>query len=191
MAVEIILASASPRRQALLAQINVKPIVMPVDVDETPRPGENPLAYVQRLAAEKSARCLELCQSNLPILAADTSVVLEGKIYGKPENKDHAMAMLGELSGKTHQVYTAISLRSTKHDQSLSITDVAFRLLQPAEIAAYWQSGEPVDKAGGYAIQGLGAAFVTSIAGSYSGVMGLPLFETAQLLTKQGFDLLA
>lgn len=108
---------------------------------------------------------------------------------GKPENRDHALAMLRQLSGKTHQVYTAISLRGREHGEAVSITEVTFRELSEQEIDAYWRSGEPLDKAGGYAIQGKGGLFVSSIKGSFSGVVGLPLFETAQLLSQQGMEL--
>jgi septum formation protein len=195
MSAQIILASSSPRRKDLLAQINITPIIHPVTLDETPFPDEIPLAYVQRLAAEKSALCftsLEAILKNveLPILAADTAVVLDDKIMGKPKGQEDGIAMLTQLSGQTHKVYTALSLRGKQHWQAVSITEVTFRSLTEYEILAYWNTGEPGDKAGGYAIQGLGGLFVESIKGSYSGVMGLPLFETAGLLTKQGIDLL-
>jgi septum formation protein len=195
MSAQLILASASPRRKALLAQINITPIVYPVDLDEAPLLGERPLAYVQRIAAEKSALCVAtletiLNERRLPVLAADTAVVLGESIMGKPKNQDDAIAMLSRLSGRSHQVYTAISLRGTQHWQTVSVTEVTFRPLTEAEITAYWHTGEPLDKAGGYAIQGLGGLFVESINGSYSGVMGLPLFETAELLAKQGIELL-
>jgi septum formation protein len=198
MSAQIILASASPRRKELLAQINITPVVYPVDLDETPMPNEQPLAYVQRLAAEKSALCIDTLKadatailiSNLPILAADTSVVLDDCIMGKPKDKADGLAMLAKLSGRTHQVYTAISLRGKHHWQAVSVTDVTFRELTETELMAYWQTGEPADKAGAYAIQGLGSSFVKSITGSHSGVMGLPLFETAELLANQGIHLL-
>ncbi len=186
MAAQIILASASPRRQELLRQIQVDFIVNPVDLDESPQLNESPEAYVQRLAAEKSAACVVQRGAALPILAADTAVVIAGQILGKPKDKDDALAMLRLLSGKTHQVFTALSLRAQQHEQAFSVTEVTFRTLSDAEIVAYWQTGEPADKAGSYAIQGLGAVFVTAIQGSFSGVVGLPLFETAQLLSKQG-----
>lgn len=128
---------------------------------------------------------------NLPVLSADTSVVCDGEILGKPENRRHAIEMLGRLSGRTHQVYSAVSLRSTEHFEALSVTEVTFRPMDLAEIIAYAQTGEPMDKAGAYAIQGLASVFVASITGSFSGVMGLPLFETAQLLAKQGIRVIA
>lgn len=188
MMAQIILASASPRRKELLDQIRVTYIVSPVDLDETPRPNEAPLDYVRRLAAEKSAACVAQVGAGLPVLAADTVVVLGDLIMGKPKDQDDALGMLRQLSGKTHQVYSAISLRGREHGQAVSITDVSFRQLTECEIEAYWQSGEPVDKAGSYAIQGIASVFVESIRGSFSGVVGLPLFETAELLSKQGIE---
>lgn len=190
MSAQLILASASPRRKELLEQLKLKIIIQPVELDETPRLGEKSLAYVERLAAEKSALCAAITNINLPILAADTAVVIDDTIMGKPLNKEDFFAMLSRLSGRTHQVYSAVSLRGKDHWNSVSITEVTFRIISNSEIQAYWDSGEPLDKAGGYAIQGLGGIFVESINGSYSGVVGLPLFETAQLLTKQGIDLL-
>ncbi len=188
---QIILASASPRRSELLKQIGIRHIVQAVDLDETPRPDEAPRAYVQRVAAEKSAACLATLNPALPVLSADTSVVCDGEIMGKPENLEHAIDMLGRLSGRRHQVYSAVSLRGAEHGQALSVTEVTFRVLSPAEIISYWHTGEPCDKAGAYAIQGLGSIFIESIQGSFSGVMGLPLFETAQLLAQQGISALA
>lgn len=189
MTAQIILASASPRRKELLDQIKVVCRVNPVDLDETPLPNEAPLDYVQRLAAEKSAACVAKLGDSLPVLAADTAVVLDGLIMGKPKNRDDAVAMLRLLSGKIHRVYSAVSLRGREHGQAVSITEVRFRPLTECEIAAYWQSGEPGDKAGSYAIQGMGGAFVASINGSFSGVVGLPLFETAELLSRQGIEI--
>lgn len=189
MTARIILASASPRRRELLDQIKVRYDVYPVNIDETPRPGETPLDYVLRMAAEKSSVCIRRLGYSLPVLAADTAVVMGTRIIGKPQGRDDAVAMLTLLSGKTHQVYSAISLRGNEHDQAVSITDVTFKQLTEREIMAFWQSGEPLDKAGGYAIQGMGSIFVESIKGSFSGVVGLPLFETAQLLSKQGIEL--
>ena len=189
MSIQIILASASPRRKELLDQIKVSYQVYPVDLDETPLPNEKPLAYVRRLAAEKSAACVAQLKTDKPVLAADTSVILGDVIMGKPQSQDDATAMLSQLSGRTHQVYSAISLRGREHSQAVSITEVKFRRLTHQEILDYWFTGEPLDKAGSYAIQGLGGIFVESIVGSFSGVVGLPLFETAQLLSKQGIEL--
>ena len=183
MAARIILASASPRRKELLDQIKVTYAVNPVDLDETPRLNETPLAYVRRLAAEKSAACMaQIGSASTPVLAADTAVVLGNLIMGKPKDQDDALSMLSQLSGKTHQVYTAISLRGRRHHQAVSITQVSFRPLTKQEMLAYWHSGEPVDKAGSYAVQGLAALFIELIQGSYSGIMGLPIRETGQLL---------
>ncbi|MGZ4969579.1 MAG: Maf family protein [Methylobacter sp.] len=189
MTAQIILASASPRRKELLDQIKVAYRVYPVDLDETPLTNEMPLDYVQRMAAEKSAACVAQLGGSLPVLAADTAVVMEGLIMGKPKDRDDALSMLMRLSGKMHRVYSAVSLRGREHGQAVSITEVTFRSLTECEIEAYWQSGEPADKAGSYAIQGLGGVFVESINGSFSGVVGLPLFETAELLSRQGIGL--
>lgn len=190
---QIILASASPRRRELLDQIAVSYIVQPADIDETPKNAEGAEDYVVRIAAEKSAACQKISISELPILAADTSVVIDGTILGKPEDERHAIEMLQLLSGKKHNVYSAVSFRSAArsghnifHHQALSITEVNFRKIQLKEIKAYWKTGEPQGKAGAYAIQGLGSVFVESIKGSFSGVVGLPLFETVELLSKQG-----
>ena len=186
---QLILASASPRRKQLLAQIGIDCLVHAMDIDETPLANEHPLAYVQRMAAEKSAAGLARLASPLPILAADTSVVLGDVILGKPDNADHAAAMLRQLSGRSHQVYTAISLRGAQqHGQAVSITEVCFRELSEQEIHAYCQTDEPHDKAGSYALQGKASVFVKSLSGSVSGVIGLPLFETAQLLSAQGIN---
>jgi septum formation protein len=189
MSVQIILASASPRRMELLDQIRVTYRIHPVDLDETPLPDESPLDYVQRLAAEKSAACMSQLKTQIPVLAADTAVVLGDVIMGKPKDQADALAMLKQLSGKTHQVFSAISLRGREHGQAVSITAVTFRRLTECEMLEYWHSGEPVDKAGSYAIQGLGGVFVESIKGSFSGVVGLPLFETAELLSRQGVEI--
>jgi septum formation protein len=189
MSVQIILASASPRRKELLDQIKVTYEVHPVDLDESPLPNEAPLDYVKRLAAEKSAACLAQLKTEIPVLAADTAVILGDVIMGKPKDQADAMAMLTQLSGKTHQVYSAISLRGREHSLTVSITEVTFRRLTEREMLDYWHSGEPVDKAGSYAIQGMGGMFVESIKGSFSGVVGLPLFETAELLSKHGIEL--
>jgi septum formation protein len=163
---------------------------MSVDIDETPIANESPLAYVERVAAEKSAACQALLNDNLPVLSADTSVICDGEIMGKPIDLEHAISMLSRLSGRSHQVYSAVSLRGDNHWQALSISEVKFKPLSTDEIVAYWQTGEPCDKAGAYAIQGLASTFIESITGSFSGVMGLPLYETAQLLAKQGIKVI-
>jgi septum formation protein len=173
----------------LLDQIKVTYSINPVDLDETPLPNEKPFEYVQRLAAEKSAACILRLGNSLPVLAADTAVVLGDMILGKPKDRNDALAMLRLLSGKMHRVYTAVSLRGQEHGQAVSISEVTFRQLTEFEMDTYWQSGEPADKAGSYAIQGMGGIFVASIRGSFSGVVGLPLFETAELLSRQGIGL--
>lgn len=181
----ILLASASPRRSELLRQIGVSHAVRPVDIDESARPGEAPSAYVLRLA---EAKALELWRrlaaaERRPVLAADTTVALEGEIFGKPGSLGEARAMLGRLSGRTHEVHTAVAvLHEHGAAARLSSSTVTFRALAAAEIDWYWRTGEPADKAGGYAVQGRAAAFISHIAGSYSGIMGLPLYETWELL---------
>lgn len=180
------LASASPRRRQLLDLIGVPHVVTPADIDETPHAGELPGDYVVRLAREK-ADAIWARHQDLPVFAADTTVVVDGEILGKPESAEDARSMLGKLSGRGHFVHTGIALR-TRHgiEDMLSTTEVEFAELTDDMIEAYWQSGEPQGKAGAYAIQGLGAVFVSDIAGSYTGVMGLPLFETAELLRHAG-----
>lgn len=180
------LASASPRRKQLLEQLGLRFEVLAVDVDESIKPGEAPGAYVLRVAAHKAeAAVARLGIPALPVLAADTTVVLEGAILGKPRDRKHAVAMLTRLGGRRHQVLSAVALwNSGALETVLSKSEVVFRRIDPEEAGAYWDSGEPRDKAGAYGIQGLGAVFVESLEGSYSGVMGLPLFETAALLVK-------
>lgn len=182
----IILASSSPRRRELLEQIGLPYRVIAADVDETPLPNETPEHYVLRLAAEKSWRGWKSAADGLPVLAADTAVVLDGDILGKPAGKEQALAMLRRLSGRSHRVLTGVSLRAKQHGQALSDSRVFFRVLDEAEILAYWETGEPSDKAGAYAIQGRAAQFIERIEGSFSGVVGLPLFETAALLRQAG-----
>ncbi len=183
----IYLASASPRRSALLTQIGVAHRVAPVAVDESVDGDEAPEKYVTRLAALKADTLWDRLprDQRLPVLGSDTTVVVDGSILGKPADENDCVRMLQLLSGRTHQVHTAVSVRSERGNEvRLSISDVTFRELTQAEMRAYWRSGEPADKAGGYAIQGRGAVFIRHIAGSYSGIMGLPLFETAALLSQ-------
>lgn len=182
----ICLASNSPRRRELLTQIGVPHTVVAAHVDETLLPGEAPADYVARLARLKAVTVRQRSES-LPVLAADTTVVLEGSVYGKPEGRAHGLAMLEALAGKTHQVLTAVAL-ATERGVALRVncSSVRFRGIERAEMEAYWETGEPHDKAGSYAIQGYGAVFVAALSGSYSGVMGLPLFETAELLRDAG-----
>jgi len=179
------LASSSPRRQEILAAIGLTFSVGGVDVDERRRDGEAADMMVLRLA-EAKARAVEIDASRI-VLGADTAVVLGEEIFGKPVDRDEALDMLGSLSGRTHRVLTGVALYSVEGVQTaLSTTDVRFREISPDEALAYWQSGEPCDKAGAYAIQGRGGAFVEAISGSYSGVVGLPVFETTQLLRGAG-----
>src|SRR6185369_7940558 len=176
------LASVSPRRRELLTQIGVAHIVTGAHIDESVQPGERPHDYVQRMARTKAQTVRELDLS-LPVLGADTTVVLDGRVFGKPADRADALRMLGLLSGRTHEVLTAVALASTEGlSMRVSVSAVRFRAITTDEIAAYWKTGEPQDKAGAYAIQGLGAVFVESLSGSFSGVMGLPLFETSELL---------
>jgi len=180
------LASVSPRRRELLSQIGVTYTVAAADIDESVRGGETPRQYVTRLAREK-ALAVRRAGQLLPVLAADTTVVLDGVIFGKPRDRADAIGMLGQLSGRTHEVLTAVALADAHAvKERLSASSVRFRQLASEECAAYWDTGEPRDKAGGYAIQGLGAVFIESLQGSYSAVMGLPLFETAELLRAAG-----
>jgi septum formation protein len=187
----IYLASRSPRRRALLEQIGMPHEPLDVAVDETPRLGEKPEHYVVRLALEKarSAHAGLPAGSMLPVLAADTAVVLDDTILGKPLDRAHAMAMLARLSGRTHRVCSGVALVGTAVDHRLNVSEVTFRHISPLDAKAYWASGEPQDKAGGYAIQGLGAVFVKQLCGSYSGVMGLPLYETMEMLRDAGIGL--
>jgi septum formation protein len=176
------LASQSSRRRALLTQIAVAHSVRPAHIDETARLGEDPRTYVERMAHTKAQSVWPQARP-LAVLAADTIVVVEGVICGKPRDRAHGLSMLASLSGREHLVLTAVALATGAGVGSrLSASTVRLRAMSPAERAAYWESGEPRDKAGAYAIQGLGAVFVESLHGSYSGVMGLPLYETAQLL---------
>lgn len=182
------LASVSPRRRQLLEQLGLRFEVITADVDETSLPGEAPADYVLRLARSKAeAAARRLGSHGVPVLAADTAVVLETAILGKPRDRADGLAMLARLSGRRHQVLSAVALwRDARLDTALSRSEVGFRSISAEEARSYWESGEPADKAGGYAIQGLGAVFVERLEGSYSGVMGLPLFETAGLLQKAG-----
>lgn len=186
---KIYLASRSPRRGELLQQIGVSFEVLPSDIDESVPPNESPEAYVQRLAREKAEACVKIIAINnlpvLPVLAADTTVCVNGNILCKPEDDNDAAAMLRSMSGGWHEVHTGIALaHEDKIKVLLSTTRVQMATLSEIEIAAYVASGEHKDKAGAYAIQGLAGAFISRIEGSYSGVMGLPLFETAHLLKK-------
>ncbi len=181
------LASTSPRRREILATLGIEFKVIPVATDESPLDGEAPREMVLRLAIAKAEAAT---QGNL-ILAADTVVVLGDRMLGKPCDSDDAIEMLLALGGRSHQVMTGVALKTHTGTRAvLSTTDVQFREIGRDEAERYWQSGEPCDKAGAYGIQGLGGMFVTAIAGSYSGVMGLPVFETVELLKAAGIDVL-
>jgi septum formation protein len=182
----VCLASMSPRRRELLAQIGVPHTVVAAHVDESLLPDESPADYVARLARLKAVTVRERGEA-LPVLAADTTVVLEGSVFGKPADRAEGLAMLAALAGRTHEVLTAVAL-ATGRGIALRVncSSVRFRNIERAEMEAYWETGEPRDKAGGYAVQGYGAVFVAALSGSYSGVMGLPLFETAELLHQAG-----
>lgn len=187
----VYLASNSPRRRELLEQIGVAYEVVTVDVDETPLPKEPPAAYVARLALAKARtgwRALSPSQAKAgPVLGADTAVVVDNVILGKPADHADGLAMLARLSGREHEVWSAVALAAEGREAvRCQQSRVRFRPLTPAECAAYWTTGEPIDKAGGYAVQGRAAAFISELRGSYSGVMGLPLFETAELLQEFG-----
>ena len=189
---QIYLASASPRRRELLRQIGIAHRLLPVAVDETPLPDETPRAYVTRLALAKAGAGMRALgrRQPAPVLGADTAVVVDGAILGKPGDRDEGLAMLARLSGRDHRVLSAVALATQRRDAvKVQQSRVRFRALSPAECEAYWQSGEPWDKAGGYGIQGRAAAFIVELRGSYSGVMGLPLFETAELLREFGIPL--
>lgn len=188
----LILASASPRRSQLLSQIRVAHRVQPAQIDESPLPGEAPVDYVRRLAAGKARTLWQQPASDerLPVLGADTTVALGEIMFGKPRDRDEGLHMLEQLAGRTHRVYTAVSLCwAGGAETRVNVSEVSFRPLSLREREAYWASGEPQDKAGGYAVQGLAAAFITHLSGSYSGVMGLPLAETAELLRAIGWSI--
>ena len=191
----VILASASPRRTELLAQIGVPHRIVPPQIDERRAAGE-PIEHCVRRLAKNKAQEVQVALAavagaaaavQLVVLGADTAVVIDHELLGKPCDRADALSMLARLSGRWHQVLSAVALVSAAGAQcSVSSSEVRFRVLSARECALYWDSGEPRDKAGAYAIQGLGATFVQELRGSYSGVVGLPLFETAQLLTEAG-----
>lgn len=213
--IDLYLASSSPRRRELLAQLGLRPGIVAADTDETPAPDETPAAYVTRIAQAKAragwATLTAPERLSLPLLAADTAVVVAGQILGKPTDAEQALQMLALLSGRSHSVLTAVSVLSAaagaerrrepgawatadqapRERRVLVRTKVSMRPITRHEALAYWASGEPRDKAGAYAVQGQGALFVEAISGSYSNVVGLPLFETARLLREHGIDPLA
>jgi septum formation protein len=197
------LASRSPRRQALLRQLDIEfePLLLREaagrarDVVETALDGEPAPHYVERMARTKAQvgwqRMQERKLAERAVLGADTEVVLDGRVFGKPRNADEAMQMMRRLSGRTHQVLTAVALRYRELSEvEVSVSRVTLRRLGGAEIDRYVASGEPFDKAGGYAVQGRAAAFISRLEGSYTGVVGLPLYETAALLARAGMPVL-
>ena len=186
------LASASPRRREILDSLGIFYRHGGVDLNESAHAGEAIEDLVLRLAMEKAGAVAAAVSGGLPVLGADTLVVQDGRVFGKPASERDALRMMSALSGQTHRVLTAVALRTAGGvETALSETEVRFRDVSQDEALLYWQSGEPRDKAGGYAIQGLGGVFVESIAGSYTGVVGLPAFETAELLQTAGIRVLA
>lgn len=191
---DLILASGSPRRRELLAQLGLRFSVRAVDVDETPRPGEAPEAYVLRLALEKAAAgaAAEATAPGTLVLAADTIVILDGELLGKPADAAEARQMLGRLAGREHQVATGVALRQGERVASaVEVSTVRFLPMSAAEIAWYVATGEPMDKAGAYAIQGIGGLFIEALEGNFSNVVGLPLPVVHRLFRAMGRDLLA
>ncbi|MBY5993121.1 Maf family protein [Ferrimonas balearica] len=180
---QLYLASSSPRRRQLLAQLGYEFEVLTPEIDETPWPGEAPQDLVERLAREKAEAGLALAKAPLSVLGSDTIVVLDNRILGKPRDRADALATLAALSDREHQVMTAVALATAQGTRAtLVTTQVRFCALTAEQIQAYWNSGEPADKAGSYGIQGLGGNFVRAIQGSYSAVVGLPLVETRELI---------
>ena len=192
MPTTIYLASASPRRREILVSLGFQPVLLAAEIDETARPGEAVADYVARMARQKNAAARQLAaQRGLalaqPLLSADTVVALDNAILGKPRDAAHARELLESLSGREHQVWTAVCVSLGGQTlEAAQRSDVRFKELSTQEIAAYIASGEPLDKAGAYGIQGIGGVFVAHLSGSFSGVMGLPVFETVQLLRQLG-----
>jgi septum formation protein len=191
--IQLLLASASPRRQELLRQIGLTFDVVRPDVTERRLVSESPRDYVQRVACDKAQAGKRLAAAlraeGLPILAADTEVVLDAEVLGKPADRAAGVAQLKRLAGRTHEVMTALCLlHAGAQHTAVSISRVTFGPLSDAQIQRYWDSGEPVDKAGGYGIQGRAAGFIAHLDGSYSGVMGLPLYELTQILREIGIN---
>lgn len=190
------LASGSPRRHELMRQLGWKTVMIPSDINELPLPNESVNQYVMRMAIEKNGAAREYWQQqypkepDLPLLTADTTVALDNMILSKPHDAEDARRMLLQLSGRTHQVLTAVCLYWKQcQTTTLSVSHVTLKILTPEEIDAYIISGEPMDKAGSYGIQGLGGVLISHLEGSFTGVMGLPVYETTQLLKQAGIDL--
>jgi septum formation protein len=187
MPVQLYLASRSPRRARFLEQLGLRFETLPADVPEQPQPGQAPADYALAVALAKASTAARLALQPLPVLGADTDVSIDGEILGKPRDRDDALAMLARLSGRSHEVCSAVAvIAGGRVETALSVTRVHFGAISAAQAAAYWESGEPADKAGAYAIQGHAARWVRSIEGSYSGVVGLPLYETCGLLERFG-----
>jgi septum formation protein len=182
----IVLASASPRRRELLQQIGVVFEVIPAHIDETPGPHESPAEYTRRMAREKALAVAGRQSCGRPVLGADTSVIIDGEILGKPDSPEQAAAMLRRLSGRTHQVLSAVAVVAGEHGvlEALSVSQVTFAPLDQTWIAQYVRTGDPMDKAGAYGVQGMAGEKISRIEGSFYGVMGLPLYETAELLRR-------
>ncbi len=188
---DIHLASSSPRRREILAALGARFTAAGVDIDETRYDGEPVADLVVRLAAAKAAAARNNVDQSVPVIGADTAVAVDGQVLGKPDSVDEGVQMLACLSGRSHKVLTGVALDYAGEVRTAtSVTEVRFREISSDEAHAYWQSGEPLDKAGAYAVQGIGGIFVEHISGSYSGVVGLPVFETAALLAKAGLDIL-
>jgi septum formation protein len=187
MALQFHLASKSPRRQILLRQMKLNFDVINPEVPEQPGAGETPEQYALRIAVDKARAGQAMVSDGLPVLGADTDVVLDGRILGKPRDRKDAIIMLLALSKREHQVYSAVAMvQGERVETTLSVTRVRFGEISAALAQNYWETGEPEGKAGAYAIQGLGASFVKEVIGSYTGVVGLPLFETSALLARFG-----
>lgn len=187
----VLLASASPRRRDLLEQISVPYRVLPADIDESARPGEAPGPYVLRIAEEKVLAVSPMMRTGEVVLGADTAVVLDDQMLGKPEDETEAVEMLRLLSDRTHSVFTAVCVLASgsSPETRLNISEVSFARLDDVWIEAYVATGEPLDKAGAYGIQGWAGSQIRKVEGSYSSIMGLPLYETARLLSHAGLDL--
>jgi len=190
MPAQLYLASRSPRRARFLEQLGLRFETLPADVPEQPQPGQPPAEYALAVALAKARAAAQAAPRPLPVLGADTDVSIDGEILGKPRDRADALAMLARLSGRSHEVCSAVALIvGERVETALSVTRVHFGVISPEQAAAYWESGEPADKAGAYAIQGHAARWVRRIEGSYSGVVGLPLYETCELLQRAGIHL--
>ncbi len=188
---DIHLASSSPRRHEILVALGLRFTAAGVDIEETRYDGEPVADMVVRLAVAKAAAARATVDQSVPVIGADTAVAVDDQVLGKPVSGDEAAQMLASLSGRTHEVLTGVALDyAGRVRTATSVTEVRFREISPDEARAYWQSGEPIDKAAAYAVQGIGGIFVEDISGSYSGVVGLPVFEMAALLAEAGLNVL-